>query len=356
MITRGLLLALPFLGACAGVAHSASAAPEGPRREPNLEPRSVAWSPDGEQLLHGAFDGCLRTTRARDGDVATLHRTRTPFIVEVRWSPDGGRLLAITDRTVELLDRQGSEVLVLVLDPPLGDLAHPRYGPGFVSGEFSPDGARLVLGGWADGRVEIREARTGAIEHVFAHVPGRISSVSWSPDGRRLAVGAWDRSVRILDVDSREEVARFVVKPAGWVRVSYSPDGKRLAWHGFESSTWLREIETGAEREIAKREGTRAVAWSPDARRIAVVGWSSLDVWDVDSMERVRTIALRQCADEVVWSPDGQYIAVSCFLDQTVVWNVRSGASIEASGYPSAFSPDMRFVAFGARIERFSRF
>ena len=50
------------------------------------------------------------------------------------------------------------------------------------------------------------------------------------------------------------------------------------------------------------------------------------------------------------------YLAVSCFLEGTVVWNVRTGAIFEADGQPGAFAPDMRFVAFGARIATFSRF
>ncbi len=342
MMARGLLLALPLLAACADFLYGAALRSKArPQRDWNLEPRSVAWSPDGLQLVHVTLDGCLYATDAQTGQVATLHCTRTPPITEVRWSPDGERLLAMTGQAVEILDRHGGEILVV---------------QGYLVGEFGPDGRRLALAGWADGRVEVREARTGAIEHVFAHVHGKVSSVSWSPDGSRLAVGAWDQTVRILDVESREEVARFVVKPTGWVRVSYSPDGKRLAWHGFESSTWLREIETGAEREIEMREGTRAVAWSPDARRIVVLGSSALDVWDVDSMKRVTPLPVPPGTDRVLWSPDGQYLSASCFLDGTVVWNIMSGASIQASGYPCAFGPDMRLVAFGARVEAFSRF
>jgi dipeptidyl aminopeptidase/acylaminoacyl peptidase len=342
MMPRGLLLALPFLAACTDFLYGTALQLKArPQRDWNLEPRSVAWRPDGRQLVHVTLDGCLHATDAQTGQVVTLHCTRTPPVTEVRWSQDGERLLAMTGQSVEILDRRGREVLVV---------------QGCLVGEFGQDGRRLALGGWADGRVEIREARTGAIEHVFSHVPKRVSSVSWSPDGGRLAVGAWDQTVRILDVDARDEIARFVVKPTGWVRVSYSPDGKRLAWHGHHSSTWAREIENGAEREIEVRAGTEAIAWSPDARRIAVLGGSSLDVWDVDSMERVTTFPVGAGTDKVLWSPDGLYVAASCFLDRTVVWNVRSGASIQASAYPCAFGPDMSVVAFGARVEAFSRF
>ncbi len=350
------LLALPVLAGCMSVVTSGASISAGPQRDSDVEPRSVAWSPDGEHVAHGAFDGRLEVTRARDGQVATLHRTRSPFIREVRWSPEGGRLLAITDRTVELLGRDGSEVLVLVPGRPPGGAAYPSYGPDFVSGEFSPDGATLVLGGWADGHVELRDARTGALRRALAGDGSRVASVSWSPDGERLVVGAWDRTVRIVAVESGEEVARIAVEPTGWVRASYAPDGRTIAWHGHGTSTWVRDVETGAERVLEKRDGTVEVAWSPDGRRVALLGPSSLDVWDVDPLRLAGTLALRRSMDRVVWSGDGLYLAASGFQGRTIVWNVRTGATRDADGQPVAFGPDMRFVAFGERVERFSAF
>ncbi len=320
--------------------------------------KSLSWSPKGDRILYGGYDGNLRIKNVRTGELMTVRRTGTPFILEVQWSPDGQRLLAITDKTIELLDVNGKEILLIVANPPLRPAPHPQFGPNNITAVFSPDGTRLALAGWIDGRVQILDAHTGRTEHLFTTINRMVSSISWSPNGRRIAAGVWDKTIRILDVDSHEEKTKIEVAVSGWVKVKFSPDGKRLAWHGFRSSSWLREIESGDERRIDIKDGTHSIDWSPGGRELAVLGWRTLDIWDAETGEKNVSFSVKEWMDEVFWSPDGRYLAaLSNFSGRASIWNVRTRKNRTMNNAnPLVFSPTMEWISIRDEVRVFSGF
>jgi WD40 repeat protein len=318
--------------------------------------KSIAWSPDSRYLLSGGYDGEVRVQEVATGKSTVVYRPRRPFINTVQWSPDGQRLLVVTDQTVELLDTHGKEVVVIVASPPLQQESFPVFEfPLKIA--FSPTGERLALAGWHDGRVLIVDAQSGQTERVFKDIPKSVSSISWAPNGKQLVAGAWDQTVRILDMEAGKETGRMeVALSSGWVEVKVSPDGKRLAWHGNLTDTWVRDIENGSERRIAVQGGTQSVAWSPDGKGIAVLGLETLQLWNVEAGVEEKSLPVSR-VEEVLWSPDGQYVAAFSMFERASIWNVRTGTHRTLPKAVSlTFSPDMRFIASGEEVKSFSRF
>jgi WD40 repeat protein len=323
--------------------------------------KSLSWSPNGERILYGGYDGNLRIMDVKTDKLITVRRTRTPFIIRVYWSQDGRRLLAITDQTVELFDSEGNEILLIVQNPPVSPNtgSHPQAGPNFVETAFSPDGTRLAVSGWTDGKVQVLDSQTGRIEIecLFPNTP-EISSISWSPDGKKIAVGAWDKTVRVFEAGSGNQESRIEVDIEGWVRAKFSPAGDRLAWYGYETYTWVREMKSREVHKIKGKGDTRSIDWSPDSKNIAVLGREAVDIWNVEAQEKNKSLSVREWMDEVVWSPDGKYLATVSYLSgRTSIWSIEPGRNRRMNhAVPFGFSPDMEFISLGGRVIRFSRF
>ncbi|MHC6202356.1 WD40 repeat domain-containing protein [Breznakiellaceae bacterium SP9] len=101
----------------------------------------------------------------------------------VAFSPDGTQLVSGAGKTVILWDiATGREIRTL--------LGHSDY---VSSVAFSPDGTQLVSGAgdWnTDGTVKLWDAATGREIRTFSGHSGPVNSVAFSPDGTQLVSGS----------------------------------------------------------------------------------------------------------------------------------------------------------------------
>src|SRR2546422_3171525 len=98
--------------------------------------------------------------------------------------------------------------------------------------------------------------------------------VGFSRGSRRLAAGCGDRTVRIWDAATGQEIATFVGHTATVTGVAFSPDGQRLASASDQVKIW--DVATGQElltlRPVLQGQGFPVpgdVRFSPDGRRLA---------------------------------------------------------------------------------------
>ena len=127
-----------------------------------VRPSSLAWSPDGEKLACGTFDGRLIVLDRTGGHTATVQIGAPPnangvlqgSIYTLRWNPDGTRI----------------------------GLVYTSFAPRFNSGFYTvrPDGT------------EPRQVKFGAADV-------ELKSFSWSPDGRRLVFRSFFQASKICN-------------------------------------------------------------------------------------------------------------------------------------------------------------
>jgi len=155
---------------------------------------TLAWSPDGNTLAGGSYDGqvFLWDVQKKGLPISVLRKhTHGNGVYSIAWSPDS-RLLAsgAGDGTIIIWDVKAEQPLLTLLGCP-----QPKGDPPPPQPPCEPKTSSEVLSGYIDGG----------------------TSVSWSPDGKLLATAGFGlhsaegpvEAVRLWDVNAAKLVATF---------------------------------------------------------------------------------------------------------------------------------------------------
>jgi WD40 repeat protein len=329
---------------------------------------SVAWSPDGRQLLSACKDGGVYIWDPSAGRPGRLLGTHPGGAMAAAWSPDG-RLAATAglDQAVRVWDvAAGAELHVL-----RGHFGH------VYSVAFSPDGRALASGSgeWLErvdpdhpGRPEVRLWDVASGEELLSLPAGDLDVVglAFRPGGRELAAagGAWmaggggrrlgPGELTVWDCQTGEEVRRLRGHAGPLSGVAYTPDGGRLVTSSWDRTLRVWDADTGADLDMLRghQDRVRGVAVSPDGARAASAGADGLvKVWDLRSGEELVTLrGHTQAVASVAFSPDGRRLASSGGDQMIKIWDPvreQGGARYARHSGPVvalSYSPDGRTV------------
>jgi WD40 repeat protein len=120
---------------------------------------------------------------------------------------------------------------------------------------------------------------------------GTVLRVAFSPDGRRLALASDDRTVKVWDAVTGQEILNLQGHPDKVASVAFSPDGRRLASASEDGTVKVWDAATGQETlTLQGHTGpVTSVAFSPDGRWLAAGGRDGtkgiLRLWDARPVE-----------------------------------------------------------------------
>ena len=368
----------------------------------------IAFSPNGDKLVSGSYDGTLRLWNPHTAELLkTLNADGR--IAAVAFSPDGRTLANGNDDDIQLWDvdtgehkttihRSGSSIFFLLFSPDGRTLASaslsdniqlwdPRTGQHKITfGEkrggsttsitFSPSGPRLAfspdgktLASTAveymrnvDKKIELWNTDTGELLTMLVEdeqgLTYPVSTVQFSADGTTLVSGSRDGTVRVWDLKTDESSTPFGKAAYGaFLMPPFMPDSTTLVRVTPDNTVHLWDTKTG-ETRLTLTEYTKpigAVAFSVDDTTLATVSDDNttydtmVQLWDIRTRRRKAILEAHESrVSSVLFSPDGLTLA-SKSIEEILLWDVQTERlkdTFTGNGRGVfAFSPDGRIFA-----------
>jgi WD40 repeat protein len=135
---------------------------------------------------------------------------------------------------------------------------------------------------------------------VPAH-EGEVFSLDFSPDGGRLVSGGYDHAIRLWEV-STGSLLREIDGHRGWVTsVAFSQDGTRVLSASEDGTVGLWEAASGARLEHLVGHGAVSVARSLASGRYVIYAGSGhrIHIFDTREHEEMEGIDLSGAGDTV---------------------------------------------------------
>jgi WD40 repeat protein len=215
---------------------------------------------------------------------------------------------------------------------------------------FSANGNRILTGG-ADKTVRLWDVATGEQLRRFDGPTESVRAVALSPDGRYAVSGGPDFKLRLWDVQQGRAVWQLAGHTQAVSGVAFTPDSTRVVSSGWDAAVRIWDVAGGSLIEtIPENDAVLGLALAADGRRLLVgLRDRTVRLWDLDGKRILHTFARHAGPIEGVGiTPDGRR-GFSASEDGTLrLWDLRAGAELRSLSRPrgtvpaAAFTPDGR--------------
>jgi WD40 repeat protein len=324
---------------------------------------AVGFSPDGKTVYTGGSDGMIRAWNSGlgefKGDPANWqpglgqeklpHKGHIGALRAIMFAPDGRTLLSVgMDHTIRRWDLKAKKELSIC--SLLGD-----QGPqvvGSTAPVITPDG-RTVFVVCRDGTIRACDTTTGKDLRRSAALSPVPDHLAVAPSGRTLAVAsAFHHSIALYDAAGLHEKRRWDAHHDGITSLRFAADGRRLASTSHDRTLRLWDLGSGEELPLDGEPSASVYTsgLSPDGQTLAVPAPDGVRFFDLVTGKPSGSLRAPDYASAVAFSPDGQYLA-TVHRNQILLWE--TGTGIEVARFAPCpmytqllqFSPDGQVLA-----------
>ena len=281
---------------------------------------SVAFSPDGQQIISSSADG---TFKVWDSDSETVLRTfRIPK--NTSWQ------VAISSNG-EYLISGGNDKKIDLLNAETGRILRTLYGhtDTITSLAFSPDGMRVVSGS-KDKTIKLWDLVKGEVLQTLEGHTDVINSVCYSSDGKFIVSGGADTAIKLWDAVTGEELKNFAKQSGPVESAAFSRDGQQVIGLSGDTVTFW-DSQSGQQLRVFGKSGSllESVSMSPDGTRVACGdSEGTVKIWDTENGAELKSLNFGDAACRAAFAPDGQRLVV-CFDKSIKVLDLSNSSEIE---------------------------
>jgi WD40 repeat protein len=265
---------------------------------------ALAFTPDGNYVLSGGWDGHLRLWDTASQAQVTALRVSAKALSACAVSPDGKHWLAGTmEGMMYCWDSTTHRQQYM-------SLAHTRPISTIL---FSLDGQNLLTASW-DRRVVVWDRhRCGESRALTGH-EDIVAGCCYTPDGSQVLSWSHDRTARLWDVATGQALATLEGAADRLTAGAVAPDGLWAVTGARDHVLTLWDLRTAERAQSVSLQGeVRACLFLPDAASLVTVEHQGrvvlCSVPDLQEQQEVLTQRRVQCAG---LSPDGSRIALGC--------------------------------------------
>jgi WD40 repeat protein len=207
---------------------------------------------------------------------------------------------------------------------------------------LSPDGRTIAWG--AGSQIVLSDLQTGSEIGTFEGHQGTLFALAFSPDGTHLLSGAEDRTMRLWDVKSRQQLKQFsltlnwdnVISGEVW-SVAFTPDGLYAVTARHVRNTNLVPLqfwnlsEGIDEHRLDDSRGTfdHVATLSPDGCRVLAGCSEKITLWDLETGKEIqRFTGHKSWMHSVAFLPNGRHILSGSHDGTARVWDIKSGRQL----------------------------
>jgi WD40 repeat protein len=333
--------------------------------------RSVCFHPDGQRIATAGDDGVVRVWNLRGQQLVEERQHQSP-VASVSLSQNGQQFASgAGDGTIfwqlqgqrwisEKIDGNPSNSVSLSRDgqllasggedgkvhlwklqnqqlSPLQELSEHQAAVNAVS--FSPNN-RFLASGSDDGTVYIWEVEKQATSNPTFRLHSQrqpsgeqqnVRNLAFSPDSQLLAIAEEDGTIRLWNLQTKQEQKSFKEHIGGVTSIAFSPDGQQLVSGGEDSTIRLWNLE-GQIKGLFQLDGipVTSVAFNSDGKRIASSSMSpenNVYLWSLEAQDRLPLAKWRsqQGAVTSLSLRDDNKLLVTAGVDGSVkMWEILS--------------------------------
>ena len=241
------------------------------------------------------------------------------------------------------------------------------------------------------------ETVQGPLINTFNH-DATIRVVKFTPDSTRVISASSDRTVKVWDVETAQELFSFNGHQDAVYALAVSPDGTWLASGSNDATVQLWSLKTGKRIGnvlMGHPQSVKGIAISPSGKRVVSVSADCSIVWDVKEQKQLykrvgypsyhapvifldednrillpsndHSLLLwnTDTGEETLWatagnplapvmsiarSPDGRHVASSSDNGKIYIWDVEQGRLVSSFGEQSYMVNQVAFLPDGKRL------